>query len=155
MTLIVTLFAVGLLLLAAEVFMPGAILGIIGAALLLAGCVLAFVRLGTLEGLVAIAITFAAGAALFYLQFSVLPKTRFGKRLFLEKSVEATATALGDEVQCLIGKVAQSITILAPSGYVLIDGKRYEAFSRSGHIPPGNFLKVVDVNHFQIIVEAK
>lgn len=155
MTLIIILFAIGIFLLAAEVMIPGGILGIAGGVLLFAGCVLSFVILGTTEGLIAIGVTLLAAIIVFYIQFMVLPNTRVGKRFFLEKQISGTSTALGDEARDLIGKTATSVTVLSPSGYVTVDGKRLEAYSQSGHINPGTELIVTEANHFQIIVRTE
>lgn len=155
MTLIILLFAIGLLLLAAEVMIPGGILGMAGGILLFTGCVLSFVNLGDTEGFIAIAVAACAAFVVFYIQFKILPKTRFGKRFFLSREISATSTALKEDARDLIGKTAQSVTVLSPSGYVTIDGKRFEAFSQSGQIAPGTELEVIDANSFQIIVRTK
>ncbi|MBC8040068.1 MAG: serine protease, partial [Opitutaceae bacterium] len=55
MNAILMFFAVGAVLLAAEVFVPGAILGIFAALSLLVGVVLAFVDYGSTGGWIAIA----------------------------------------------------------------------------------------------------
>lgn len=155
MTLIILLFTIGLFLLAAEVLVPGGILGIAGGALLLAGCILSFLRYGSTGGLLALAASILVGALVFFIEFKILSKTRVGKRLFLSHQITATATALHGDARDLVGKAALSSTVLAPSGYVTIDGKRYEAVSQSGHINPGSELEVVDANHFQLTVKAK
>jgi membrane-bound serine protease (ClpP class) len=105
--------------------------------------------------MIAIGITILAAILVFYIQFKILPNTRAGKRFFLNKEISATSTALGDEARDLIGKTATSVTVLSPSGYVTVDGKRLEAFSQSGHIAPGIELLVTDANHFQITVRTK
>jgi membrane-bound ClpP family serine protease len=155
MTLIILLFSVGILLLAAEVMIPGGILGGIGGLMLFVGCILSFVTLGNTEGLLAVGVTIIAAITVFYIQFKILPKTRFGKRFFLSREISATSTALKEDARDLIGKAAQSVTVLSPSGYVTIDGKRFEAFSQSGQIAPGTELEVIDANSFQIIVRTK
>jgi membrane-bound ClpP family serine protease len=155
MTLIIFLFAIGILLLAAEVMIPGGILGGIGGLMLFAGCVLSFVTLGNTEGLMAVGVTIIAAIAVFYIQFKILPKTRFGKRFFLSREISATSTALKKDARDLIGKTAQSVTVLSPSGYVTVGGKRFEAFSQSGQIAPGTELEVTDANSFQITVRTK
>lgn len=155
MTLIILLFTIGLILLAAEVLVPGGILGIAGGVALFAGCVVSFIRLGASGGLIAVVIAMLAAFVVFYIQFRVLPKTRIGKRFFLKREITATSTALQDSARDLIGKAALSATVLSPSGYVTIDGKRYEAVSQSGQIAPGTELEVIDVNHFQLTVRTK
>ncbi|MDE0834816.1 MAG: hypothetical protein OSA84_00520 [Akkermansiaceae bacterium] len=155
MTLIILLFTIGLLLLAAEVIVPGGILGIAGGVLLFTGCIVSFVTLGTNEGLIAILVTVLAASIVFYIQFKILPNTKFGRRFFLDEEISGSATAIGDEARDLVGKDAESITVLSPSGYVTVDGKRYEAVSESGQIPSETILKVVAANHFQLTVRNK
>ena len=155
MTLIILLFAIGIFLLATEVVIPGGILGLAGGALLFAGCVASFVTLGTTEGIIAIVFALLAAGIVFFIQFKLLPKTPFGKRFFLHREISGSSTALGDEARDLIGKTATSVTVLSPSGYVTIGGKRYEAVSQSGQIPAGAELIVTAANHFQITVRTK
>ncbi len=155
MTLLILLFTVGILLLAAEVIVPGGILGLVGGVLLFTGCIVAFVSHGLGYGLAAVAITVLAGSLVFFVQFKVLPKTRFGRRFFLDHTISGTAAGDKNEWRDLIGKTAKSVTILSPSGYVEIDGKRYDASSESGQIPAGIILEVISANEFQITVRIQ
>jgi membrane-bound ClpP family serine protease len=52
----------------------------------------------------------------------------------------------------VVGKAAEAVTTLAPSGYVLVEGRRYEAFCRSGHAPKGAALRVIGIDNFRVIV---
>ena len=155
MTLIILLFSIGLFLLAAEVLVPGGIFGIVGGIILFAGCVVSFIQLGADGGLVAVVVAICAAFLVFFIQFKILPKTRAGKRFFLSREISATSTALQDDARDLVGKTALSATVLSPSGYVTIDGKRYEAVSQSGQIAPGTELEIIDANHFQLTVRTK
>lgn len=155
MSLIVILFAIGLFLLAAEVLVPGGILGAAGGLLLLAGSALSFVEFGKSGGLIALLIAGTTAIILFYIELRILPKTRIGKRFFLSRQITATSAALPDSARDFVGKAAISSTILSPSGYVTIDGKRYEAVSQSGHIALGTELEVVDTGPFQLTVRIK
>ena len=155
MTLIILLFSIGILLLALEVMIPGGILGIAGGILLFTGCILSFVTLGTSQGMIAIALTVLAAFTVFYIQFKILPKTRMGKRFFLDEEIEGSSSEFKINARDLIGKTATSVTVLSPSGYVTIDGKQYEAFSQSGQIPKGTELEVIAANSFQLTVKIK
>jgi membrane-bound ClpP family serine protease len=150
MTSIALLFLTGAVLLAAEVFLPGAIAGIIGGIALLAGSALAFVNFGVAVGSLASLGAMLLLGVMLYAELVWLPKTRFGRRLVVEAVVDAQATVPAP--QAIVGRTASALTTLAPSGYVSVDGKRYEAFSRSGHAPRGATLTVVDVDNFRLIV---
>ena len=152
MSLIILLFSLGILFIAVEVIVPGAILGSIGALLMFGGCVMAFIEYGTTGGMLAVAAAFAIGALAMFLEFKVIPNTKFGKRAFLTREITAVSAAFGAEARDLIGKSAEALTLLSPSGYILIDGTRYEAFSQSGQVPAGSALEVVGADNFRLIV---
>ena len=155
MSLIILLFSLGLVLLALEVFIPGGILGIMGGVILFIGCACSFFILGTMQGLIAIAIALSAGFVLFYIQFKILPNTRIGKRFFLNREISGSANTLEENTRDLIGKTATSVTVLSPSGYVQVDGNSYEAVSQSGQIPENTELLITSANSFQLTVRTK
>lgn len=152
MTLIILLFAIGIVFIAVEVIIPGAILGSIGALLMFGGCVMAFIDYGPAGGAVAVLTAFALGGLALFIEFRYLPKTKFGRRAFLTKEITAVTAAVGAEARGLIGKSAEALTMLSPSGYVLVDGRRYEAFCQSGQAPAGSALEIIGADNFRLIV---
>jgi membrane-bound ClpP family serine protease len=151
-TAIALLFITGVLLLAAEVFLPGAIAGIMGGAALLLGSILAYSNFGAGVGtLASLGALLLVGIAL-YVELIWLPKTKFGQRLVVGATIDSQSQpppAIAAEV---VGKTATALTTLAPSGFVSIDGKRYEAACRSGLVARGATLTVVGVDNFRLIV---
>lgn len=154
MSLVVLLFIIGILCIAAEVLVPGGILGGIGMLLMLGGCALAFVRYDVSGGLIAVSSAILVTLIALVLEFKVLPNTKLGKRAFLEKQISGSSSIYGMQERELVGKSAEAVTKLTPSGYVSIEGKRYEAFSQSGQIEPGTPLQVVGSDNFRLIVAA-
>ncbi len=152
MNMILLLFLVGVLLLAGEVFVPGAILGIIGAVSMFAGCAFSFVKYGTSGGLIATTVALALLGLTLYVELIWLPKTRLGKKLIVQAKVDATTQPPLAESAQVVGKAAEAVTPLVPSGYVLVEGRRYEAFSQSGHATKGAALRVVGLDNFRLIV---
>jgi membrane-bound ClpP family serine protease len=152
MTLIVLLFSIGIVLVAAEVIVPGGILGTLGAILFFAGCVLTFMAYGNWAGFTTIIVALAIGCLAIFLEFWILPKTKIGKRAFLNAEVTGVSAAIGKEALDLIGKSAEALTMLSPSGYVRVDGQRYEAFCQSGQVPAGATLQVIGADNFRLIV---
>ena len=152
MNAIIILFVIGALLMAAEIFLPGAIAGIIGALALLAGSMLSFREFGFGGGLAASFGALALVGLMLYLELIVLPRTAFGRRMVVSATVDATSQPPPADLAAVIDKPAEAITTLAPSGYVLIDGRRYEAFCRSGHVAKGALLRVIGVDNFRVIV---
>jgi membrane-bound serine protease (ClpP class) len=151
MNAVVLLFLLGLLLLAFEVFTPGGVLGVMGGIAMAAGCVVAFYQFGTLTGVIAMVCAVAALGAMLWVELVLLPKTRFGRKLFLNQAVDAKSQPAVAE-ENVIGKSAEAVTTLAPSGYVMLDGRRYEAWSQSGYLPKGAVVRVIGLDNFRLIV---
>jgi membrane-bound ClpP family serine protease len=155
MTLVVLLFAVGILFIAVEVIIPGGILGAIGGLLMFVGCAVSFSEFGTWGGILALAVAFLLGGLALFFEFRILPKTAIGRRAFLTTEVTGVSAALGKEALDLIGHPAEALTMLSPSGYVRVNGERYEAFSQSGQIPAGAMLDIVGADNFRLIVSLR
>ena len=152
MTLIILLFAIGILLIAVEVIVPGGILGSIGALMMFGGCVMAFLEYGTTGGIVAVIAAFVIGGLAVVLEFRILPRTKLGKRAFLTHEITSVSAAFGKEALDLVGKSAEALTMLSPSGHVRVDGHRYEAFCQSGQVPAGSALEIIGADNFRLIV---
>ncbi|MDO8540235.1 MAG: NfeD family protein [Opitutaceae bacterium] len=150
--MIVLLFIVGTLLLAGEILLPGGIAGTIGGAALLAGCWLAFSTYGSSIGTVATLAACALVALTLYLELVWLPRTKMGRTMVVEATIDSRSQPPPADAAMVVGQPAVALTTLAPSGYVSVGGKQYEAYCRSGHAARGANLSVVGVDNFQLIV---
>jgi len=151
-TAILLLFLLGTVLLVFEVFMPSSVLGILGGVAMLGGCIVAFMNYGVRGGGLAVLAGLAILGLALYAEFGLLPKTRIGKRFFLHEAIGEISQPPVAEAAAVVGKRCAAVTTLAPTGYVLLDGRRYEAFSQSGHIAKGTVLTVVAVDNFRLTV---
>jgi membrane-bound ClpP family serine protease len=152
MTAIIILFLAGILLLALEVFVPGAVLGILGALSIIAGVAVAFVTYGVNGGFLAL----GAGAALLglalYIEFVILPKSRLARTFSMSTTVAGTSQGPVAELEEVVDQVGETVTVLAPSGYVVVKGRRYEAFSQSGFLAKGIAVRVTGLDNFRLLV---
>ena len=155
MTFLILLFVIGILLLVAEVIVPGGILGTIGGLMMFAGCALAFMNYGSGWGMIAVLVALVLGGLAIYLELAWLPKTKWGKRAFLHAEVAGVSAAFGEDARSLVGKTAEAVTMLSPSGYILVDGRRYEAFCQSGQVPAGSPLEIIGADNFRLIVTPR
>jgi membrane-bound ClpP family serine protease len=153
MSAIAAFFIIGAVMLAAEVFVPGGVLGILAALALLAGVVLTFINYGSNAGWLALGGALALTAFILWLEFFVLPKTALGRKLFLKAEIKGASQPPLAERDTVLGQHGVADTMLAPSGYVTVAGKRYEAYSRSGLIAKGEALHVVELDNFRLIVQ--
>lgn len=151
MTPIIALFVAGVLLIAIEVVVPGAVLGIIGGICLLIGVVVSFDHFGFTGGAVATGVALAVASIALYLEFVLLPRSRLAKVFSMTATVAGQSQpAVAD--RAIIGRTVVAVTPLSPSGVVEWEGRRYEAFARSGHAVAGAQLEVIDLDNFRLIV---
>ncbi|MDF9828562.1 membrane-bound ClpP family serine protease [Ereboglobus sp. PH5-5] len=155
MTLIVTLFLIGLVCLCFEVITPGGILGAIGGIFMLIGCVLVWSTYGATAGLTAIVSVLILAGILVYIEIFVLPKTRIGRGIFNNAAITGASQPPPASEKDVVGRECVALTTLAPTGYVLLDGKRYEARSLSGYIEKDATLVVSSLDTFTLQVTKK
>ncbi len=149
---IVALLVAGVLLLIAEVFVPGAIAGIAGVICLAVGIVMAFTH-SPMFGLVALVSSVVFGLLAFWAWLKWLPQTSAGKRLFLSKD-GSTWKGYQDENLLLLGRAGVAETILRPAGVALIDGRRVDVVTQGELLDKGQALKVVRVQGNRVVVAA-
>jgi membrane-bound ClpP family serine protease len=152
MTAIIILFLAGILLLAIEVFVPGMIVGIIGGLSILAGVLTAFNLYGSGGGLIALLCGGVLLGMTLYLEFVVLPKTKLAKALSMQTTVEGTSQPAVADLSTVLNQQGETITPLSPSGYINVQGRRYEAFSQSGYLAKGVTVRVTGLDNFRLIV---
>jgi len=155
MSTIFLLFLLGLVFLFFEVFTPGPVFGILGGLTLIGGITMAFIDYGGSMGLLAAVTAITAVGATLYAELVWLPKTRFAQRLSIKSTSGSISRQLPVSSEEVVGKAAEALTTLAPSGYVLVEGRRYEAFSQSGHVARGEQLYVAGLDNLRLVVTKK
>ncbi len=143
----------GFVLLGAEIYVPGGILGIIGGLALLAAIIVGFQvdQFGTQGGMVSafiILITVIAGL-FFWLKF--FPDTPMGRRLSLA-ATGSTFKADDAEHRNLSGSEGSALNNLRPSGIANIDGKRIDVVADGSWIEKGARIIVIDVSGNRVVV---
>ena len=152
MNIILLLFALGIVFMFFEVFTPGPVFGILGGLTLLGAIAVAATNYGMQAGLLAGVTALAAVCFTLYAELVWLPKTRFAQRFSVRSTSGSTINQVQAEAGAVVGKDAQALTTLAPSGYVSVEGRRYEAYCQSGHVAKGAQLRVTGLDNFRLIV---
>lgn len=152
MNLIIGLIAIGLVLISFEIIVPGGVLGILGGLALIAACVVAYDLYGMFGAGTTFIVSLLIVALTLYLEFTFLPKTKYGQKFFLNSAVEAHSTEVLGSAD-MEGKAGEALTTLAPTGKILVDGVQYEGFSRDGLIAAGEPVTVVGRDNFRILVK--
>ncbi len=141
--LVLVLYVVGLGMVVAETMMPGVVIGLVGAALLVTAAAFGFRHhwaLGTAQAAVALVVVPAA--------------FRMGlRKLALEASLREGSSFAGDYA-ALLHREGEAQTDLRPAGTVLIDGKKIDVVTGGEQIPRGRRVRVVRVEGNRIVVRA-
>jgi membrane-bound ClpP family serine protease len=154
MSVVILLFATGIVLLALELIVPGLVLGIAGGLAMLAGVGLAFAEFGAQGGWLAALGAVLVLAAVIYAEFAWLPQSRLAKMFSMGTTLDGKSQPPVAKPAEVVGAEAVAETTLAPSGYVLVAGRRYEAFCQDGFAAEGARLRVRSVDNFRLIVTA-
>ncbi len=152
-TLIIALILIGTAAILLELFLPGGIVGFIGALCLIAACIITFADYGFNAGLlVTLAILVTTCVAFYYWMkyFDHLPGM---KRLILTQTSEKSQTA--DEKKSLLNQDGETLTDLGPSGKALIEGRKLDVIAESGFIDQGTPVVVIEANGSKIVVRPK
>ncbi len=146
------LLILGLALVIAEFFVPGGIIGILGAVLILLSLVLAGANMMQMVIAIFIALVVAIIGMVILMKF-------FGKKLHvLNKLVlmDATTTEEGYVSNVnrteLLGKVGITITPLRPAGTILFGNERVDVVSEGGYIDAEKHVEIIKVEGSRIVV---
>ncbi len=143
LTLATSLVLAGLVLIAAEFFLPTMIIGLFGAVVSFAGIYLA-AEAGWVTCLL-YALGFLVVLALEFVAFRrLLPATAAGRAMINVSSNDGAAVPAAAGFAVYVGKTGKAVTVLAPSGTVEVDGTLLEAYSLDGFVERAAVVVVVE-----------
>ena len=143
LTLATSLVLAGLVLIAAEFFLPTMIIGLFGAVVSFAGIYLA-AEAGWVTCLL-YALGFLVVLALEFVAFRrLLPATAARRAMINVSSKDGAAVPAAAGFAVYVGKTGKAVTVLAPSGTVEVDGALLEAYSLDGFVERAAVVVVVE-----------
>lgn len=149
---ILLLSFVGFLLLAAEVFVPGMVLGLLGGLCLFVAVGVSFGAYGIFVGtLSAIAVAILTGVG-FVIWMFAFPHTPIGRRIMLKTSLPSGE---GTPAERLLGKEGTALTVLRPAGTAIIEGRKVDVVSESDFVSPGDSVVVIRDEGLRVLVRKK
>ena len=152
----IILFAIGLLLLLAEIFfIPGfGLAGIGGITAILASIFLTFGNI--IQATYSILIALSVSIIGFFLLIKYIPSTRTWRKFVLstEQKKELGYTVGTRNLKRLIGEKGITITPLRPSGLAEVQGKKLNVLTRGEYVDVNTKIEIVNVEGNKIVVEA-
>ena len=147
----ISLLLGGLLLIAAEFFLPTIILGFLGAVVSFTGIYL------SVEAGGGVCLLFAAVfVVIFILEFvafrRLLPQTGVGRSMTNASSNDGAAVPSPAALAPYVGKTAVATTVLAPSGTIEVEGRLLEAITLDGFAERGAAVTIVEAGAGRVTV---
>ena len=144
----------GLFLVGAELFAPGAILGIFGGIALFVSIIIAFkVYETSIAVMITLSIVILIGVAI-YLWAKYFPKTSIGQKMTVSTDL-SSAKASQTDIEQLIGKTGEASSELRPGGFAVIEGKRIDVVTQGEMLSAGEKIIVVEVESNRVVVKKK
>ncbi len=155
----VILIIIGMIAIILEVFIPDAgILAIIGATIILAAIIYAFVKFGFLTGIIFSCIGLICGPLSFIIAFKIFPKSYFGKKIILnqtENTEEGFVAHSDKNLKNLVNANGIVFATCKPAGIAIIESIKYNVISSGEYIEKNEEIKVVKVEGNKIIIRKK
>ncbi|MFV0415945.1 MAG: NfeD family protein [Chthoniobacterales bacterium] len=144
--LVLIAFALG----AAEIIIPGGILGLVAGTLLLIAVIWGYVAFGFFTGSVLGVCFLVAAFVAFVIWMYTFPGSYFGKKMSNLGHVADSPEQ--SKYDALLGKTGSALTALRPSGVALIDGTRIDVVADSAWIEKNATLIVTEVEGSRVEV---
>ncbi len=150
----VMLFASGMALILAEFFLPGGVLGTLGAIFLVISGAIGVYYYPDHAFFIILAEAIGAIACI-VAGLLILAKTRAGKnlRLDMEQRTEEGYIHMVSDLS-LVGAEGVAMTMLRPAGTIELNGRRIDAVANGTFIEQGQQVRVLEVHGNRVVVEA-
>ena len=146
------LLAAGLLLVIAEVFIPGGVAGVVGALAVLGAMGIGLVSFPPPWGFLSALSIVVFGGIFLLMWVQFFPRSRAGKRMALH-SDGATFKSAAPPPDTLRGASGEALTALRPGGIALFEGKRYDVLADGGEwIAAGTPVRVTSIRDGHLLV---
>lgn len=152
---VVVLLLTGVVLLFAEMFVPGGILGAIGVALMGIAVYFCFHEYGTHIGFGVLLLSVVLTISMIVCMFTIIPKTTMGRAFILSDEASKERGYHSDSYidDGLVGKEGVCESELRPSGIALVDGVRIDVVTDNEFVEPGSRIQVLRVDGNRVVVK--
>ena len=148
MALIITLLALGAILLFLEILLPGMIAGIIGFVCLMSAVILGYRDFGYQTGSLILGAVLVGLVIGVFVWLKFFPGSRIARRFISQSSTGELGVARPE----LLNGTGVALSQLRPSGIATINGQRVDVVTEGGLIERGTVIKVVAVEGARVVV---
>lgn len=155
--LIIILIVLAILLLVAELFVIGGVLGAFGFLLILLAAGLSFYHFGTVTGLVVLIGSGGLAVIILVVGFRLISKSPLSKHLFLSDSTSKKEgfASTDNTLNQYLHKTGVTFSELRPSGLAELDGERITVSTEGEFMEKGTPIEVIDIRYNQVIVRKR
>lgn len=155
--LIVALLVLAFLLLVAEMFVIGGVLGVMGGILVLVASGLGYYYYGATYGTLVLIVSVFISGIIIAVGIRWIRSSKAGKSLFLSDvmSQKDGYESADDTLDVYVGKSGVTLSELRPAGLAEIDGERLTVNTEGEYIDEQVPIEVVGVRYNQLIVRQK
>ncbi|MDF2549306.1 MAG: putative rane-bound serine protease [Chlamydiales bacterium] len=146
------LLAIGELFILIEFYLPGGVMGALGAILIVASVILySLLADHVLSILLFMLLAGLSTSLLIYMVLKRMRESSSTNTFYLDQDQAGFKASEYDAA--LIGLEGEALSVLKPSGYVSIEGKSYPALSKEGYIEKGKKVMVLSGTGASLIVK--
>ena len=149
---VIIMFVIGFILLIAEFFVPGGILGVVGGALMVMSLIFAGESVTHMVLSIIIAMIIAIVGMVIIMRFFGKKLQVFNKLVLRDATTSEEGYVSNENRIELIGKVGQTLTALRPAGVVQVDNERLDVVSEGTFIDAHKQVTIVKVEGSRIVV---
>ncbi len=143
----------GLMLVGAEVFVPGGVLGIAGGLALLTAAIIGFsIFSPEIATLIAVGMIAMVGVVI-ALWIRIFPRTGIGRQMTVLLDFKG-ACGTDASLAALVGKTGMTRSSLRPAGFVEVDNRRVDVVTEGGMIDRDVPVRIIGVKGNHLVVEA-
>ncbi|HBA83950.1 MAG TPA: hypothetical protein DCZ95_07655 [Verrucomicrobia bacterium] len=144
------LLTTGLLLIGAEIYLPGGVVGAIGILALIGAMAVGFGAFGLQGGFLAAVAILALSGIFLFVWIKLFPQTSMGRKLTLSRDGKDFKSS--PDYHTLLGKEGEAISDLRPSGIASIQGHRVDVVADGVWIAAQSRILVASVEGNRILV---
>lgn len=147
------LWALGLLLIFIEFYIPGAVMGVTGGVLILLS-ILMFAYQTQAPLWIALYVVAAIASVAFIIKYALVKIKTAKPNRSIYSNHDQTGYVASKYDKAAIGKKGVVLSDLKPGGYILVDGKQQQAISQSGYLIKGTEVLVIGGQEESLIVKS-